>query len=885
MHGAWTLHALMRELAARGGEPALFTVHDGKLEAHAAADVADRAQRMAAGLIEAGLVACEPVALFAPNSPEWVMARLAIALAGGLGVAIDDESTDLEVEVLLRDSGCRSVFTVAAHLPAVAKAVPGAAVHLLDGASPGVADGSVSHWTALLAAHAKALPPLAPDAPAALIYTSGTTGTPKSFVLAWRHIAANVAALTATGLVGRGDRTLLPLPLHHVYPLVIGLLTPLSAGAPVVFPESVTAAHMGAALRAARATVIVGVPRLYLAMLSGIAARAAAARLPARLYVRAMLALSGWARARFGLKLGRLLFRPLHAALGPALRMLVSGGAHLEPGPLRRLEALGWDVYCGYGLAETASVFTGNRPGQKRIGSEGCAFAGAMRIAETDAAGNGEIQLKGPSVFAGYRNDPAATAAAFTADGWFRTGDLGRLDAEGYVYITGRAKEMIVLGGGKNIYPDELERVYGQSPYIGEIAVLERAGALVAVVVPNLEAIRAAGVGRVEDAVRVALAERTRMLPSFQRLTGFAIAREPLPRTRLGKYRRFLLPELYAKLSSGARPAAAAEPSAEDKALLAASPAREIWAVLAERYRDKELHLDAHPQLDLGIDSLEAMALSLAVEARAGVQLADEDIGAAQTVRELLRRAATAEAGTAATLSDEDLRWLDPPRGGLRVLAAAIHAANRVASRLIFRLGVSGRGDLPPTGAFVVTPNHASDLDVAVMAAALPRRLLRRVHWGGDVNRLFRSRFLRMLCRAMRVFPVDDRKPAVSLALAAEVLARGDILVWFPEEWRSPDGMLQPFRPGIGWLLDRAGAPAVPTSIFGTYAAMPRGRRWPRPAKVRVAFGPARAAAALAAQAAGASPAERITLALRAALAEGLGEGAAPRSEGVGTRA
>ncbi len=875
MHDAWTLHAVVRELAARGGEPALFSVNAGKVQAHAAADVADRAQRLAAGLIEAGLLPGEPAALFAPNGPEWVIARLGIALAGGLGVAIDDISTDLEVEVLLRDSGCRRVFTVSAHLPAVARAVAGAAVHLLDGAGAGIADRSVSHWSTLLVPQAKPLPPLSPDAPAALVYTSGTTGTPKSFVLAWRHVAANVAALTGTGLVGRGDRVLLPLPMHHVYPLVVGLFTPLSAGAAVVFPESVTAAHMGEALREARATVIVGVPRLYLAMLAGIAARAAASSTLARLYVRAMLAVSGLARARLGLKLGRLLFRPLHARLGRSLRMMVSGGAHLEPGPLRRLEALGWDVYCGYGLAETASVFTGNRPGQKRIGSEGRAFAGEVRIAEANAAGIGEIQLKGPSVFAGYRNNPAETAAAFTADGWFHTGDLGRLDREGFVYVTGRAKEMIVLGGGKNIYPEELERAYGQSPFIGEMAVLERAGALVALVVPNLDAIRGAGIGKVEDAVRVALAERALALPSFQRLTGFAIAREPLPRTRLGKFRRFMLPELYAALSAGARPAAAGAPSAEDKALLESSPAREIWAVLGERYRDKPLHLDAHPQLDLGIDSLEAMALSLAVEARTGLRLADEDIGAAQTVRDLLRRAASADSAAAPALSAEDLAWLDPPRGGLRLLGAAIHVVNRIAVLAMFRLAVRGRGHLPADQAFIVTPNHSSDADVAVIAAALPWRLLRRVHWGGDIHRLFRSRVRRAVCRAMRVFPVDDRKPAVTLALAAEVLRRGGILVWFPEEWRSPDGTLQPLRPGIGWLLERAGAPAVPTAIFGTYAAMPRGRRWPRPAKVRVAFGIARPAAALAAESTGANPAERITASLRAAIAEGLGEGTA----------
>lgn len=867
MAGTWTLDGLSRALAARGHEPALLAVRDGKLEALDAAELANRAGRLAAGLVRSGLRAGEPVAVFAPNGPDWVVVRLGIALAGGLGVALDDTSTDREVEILLRDAECRRVFTAAAHVPAVAKALARADVHLLDAAEGGPAP----HYATLFAEPEGRLPAISPDAPAALVYTSGTTGTPKSFVLRWRHVAANVEALLATGLVGRRDRALMPLPLHHVYPFVVGLLTPLSAGAAVIFPQSVSAAHLGAAMREARATVIVGVPRLYRAMLAGIAARAAAAGAAARLYFRAMRALSRWGRTRLRLKLGKILFRPLHARIGNQLRTLVSGGAHLEPEVLAELEALGWDVYSGYGLAETASVFTGNRPGHKRFGSEGRVLSGAVRVAEPDAEGIGEIQLKGPSVFEGYRNDPEASAEAFTADGWFRTGDRGRVDERGYVYITGRAKEMIVLGGGKNIYPEELERVYGESPYIGELSVLEHEGSLVALVVPNLEAIRDSRAGNVEDAVRVHLAERARALPSFQRLAGFAIAREPLPRTRLGKYRRFLLPDLYRRASSRARPAAA-EPSADDKALLAASPAREIWAVLSERYRDKQVHLDAHPQLDLGIDSLEAMALSLALEARTGLRLADEDIGAAQSLRDLLRRAAGAAPAAGPGLSAADLRWLDPPPVALRFMAALLHAANRVAARLMFRLAVRGRGHLPAEGAFVVTPNHASDADFSVTAAALPWRLLRRTHWGGDVNRLFRSRILRGICRAMRVFPVDDRRPAASLALAAEVLKRGGILVWFPEEWRSPDGTLQPFRPGIGWLLDSTKASAVPTAIRGTYEAMPRGRRWPRPAKVEIAFGAAQASDALAEQGEGESTPERITTGLRKAVAQRLRE-------------
>src|SRR5690606_21261363 len=285
---------------------------------------------------------------------------------------------------------------------------------------------------------------------------------------------------------------------------------------------------------------------------------------------RALLGLSRNAR-KLGIRLGPALFGSLHRQFGPSLRLLISGGARLNPNEMLQLEALGWEVLSGYGLAETASIFTGNRPGQKRFGSEGRPLGdGQIRIAkaEGDGAGGGEIQRKGTSVFSGYRNNDEANAEAFTEDGWFRTGDLGHLDDHGSLYVTGRAKELIVLGGGKNVFPEEIEKVYAESPYIQEIAVLERQGALVALIRPEMTEIQKGGNLNVADVIRVAVAEQSQKLPSFERLAGFAIAREPLPRTRLGKYQRFLLPDLYEAALAGRDRPTPAEISAEDRALL-----------------------------------------------------------------------------------------------------------------------------------------------------------------------------------------------------------------------------------------------------------------------------------------------------------------------------
>ena len=861
MNASWTLGGLLSQMRERGDAPALLQVRDGTVAALSHREVAIQALRLGAGLRRDGVTAGQPIALLAPNGPEWVVARLGIAAAGALAVALDDLSTEDEIAATLRDSGARRVFASAAHVATVAKTSPGTAIHVLADA---LGDGGRS-WRDLFADE-EAPPAIENDAEAMLVYTSGTTGAPKPFALTYANIAANVDALVGAGVVMPSDRVLLPLPLHHVYPLVVGVLTPLGAGAAVVFPAAVTGAEIAAAMRVARATIVVGVPRLYAALLDGIETRAASRGRLAGALFRRLLRLS-MAGQRWNLRLGRLVFGAVHRQLGPSLRVLVSGGAKLEAPLVRRLEGLGWQVLSGYGLAETASIFTGNLPGKRKIGSEGLPLGtGRIRVGAPNAEGIGEIQLKGKSVFAGYRREEA-NRDVFTDDGWFRTGDLGRLDDDGYVYITGRAKEVIVLGGGKNVHPDEMEKHYGASPYIREIAVLERNGALVALVLPDLAALQAEGKTRPEQAISVALTSAAQRLPSFQRLAGFALVREALPRTRLGKYQRFLLPELYEAAQAGKERqprSAAVEPAPEDRALLARPPTAEILKLLERRYPQAGVTLDASPQLDLGIDSLEWMGLAAELESRFSLRIPDAALGQITTVRELLAAAADASARQPQGAAiGADLCWITPPGPGGRLLGCIVYWLNRIALRMLFGLRSRGLERIPTAGPTIIVANHVSDLDPLVLAAVLPWRQMRRSWWGGDAVRLFGSVAMRRLAHAARIFPVDELAPARALDLGARVLARGEALIWFPESWRSPDGTVQEFLPGIGVLVARSGAVVVPTYIAGAFEAMPRDRRLPRLVPISVRFGEALPATQFGD---GAAPKE-IAAALRKAVA------------------
>ncbi len=879
-----TVGDVVDQLDATGERTALLAVADGRATPVSARDLASNARRLARGLIDAGVRPGEPVVLIGPNGIGWITVRLAVALCGAVAVALDDQVSDRDLAAILGDCGAHWVFAGAAErarIAAIGAPEDTQLVALEPNADP--AEAPALSWRGLCSAPsdgdgATALPTLAPDTEQMQVYTSGTTGAPKSFFLTHANVLFNVRALLDSRVVMPDDRVLLPLPLHHVYPLTIGLLTPLAAGATVVLPEAIAGPQIADAIRIARVTVMVGVPRLYNALVSGIVARAAARGALARRLFHTLLALSLVARRRFGLRLGRILFASLHRRLSPGFWLMASGGAKLDSDTIWRLEALGWDVRTGWGLAETSSILTCNGGGaDNRIGSEGRVLSGmAVRVAEPDEDGVGELEARGPSLFQGYDNNPDANAAAFTEDGWFRTGDLGRIDADGFVFIVGRSKEMIVLGGGKNVFPEALEKAYGASPLIQELGILEHQGALVALVVPDLEAAHAEGRVNVDDAIRVWLTETAQTRASYQRLAGYALTAEPLPKTRLGKLRRFLLPALYQQARAG-RPQRGAVPAsalpAADRALLDTAPAAAVYDWLGQRYPNRPVAMDASLALDLGIDSLEWVTLSVELAERFDIHLAEDDAAALTTVRDLIaclpeRLGRPAERPTGAlaatpqpALTADELAWLASAaphhrlagRLGFRLDQALIHG--------VFGLEVTGADRLPETGPLIVAPNHLSDLDPLVVGAALGPARFAETWWAGDYDRVFGSAAGRFLARSARVFPVTEATPAKTLAYGSAVLARRQILVWFPEAWRSPDGRLQRFLPGLGHLVQRSGAAVVPTLITGTFGAMPRGRTLPRPRRLGVTFGAPLAAAGLIGDAGRSDPvviAERV---------------------------
>ena len=781
--------------------------------------------------------------IMAPPSTNYFVAVLGALHAGICVIPVDTQLPEAVLRHVVADSGAHLVVTTHRFAEQLKKQVPDKALDyvLLDilakadpvqkpNQSPG-SDG----------------PRIGIDsnAPAVLFYTSGTTGMPKGVPLSHGNLIYQIETIARQRLLDSYSRILLPLPLHHVYPFVLGLLTPLYLGATLVLPAGLTGPQLINALTLGEVTHLIGVPRFFEALLSAIDTRLSNRGTLARYTSKAALALSGWLRSRTGIQVGRQLLWPLHKHIGPRLKVLASGGAPLSVATVAELEALGWQVAIGYGLTETSPLISLSPPGMGTRGSVGRVIEGTeVRIAPTAnvVAPAGEIQVRGPGVFKAYHQLPEASAQAFTEDGWFRTGDIGRLDREGKLYISGRASTLIVTGSGENVQPDQLEEMYSAHPAIREIGIVQHNGGLAAVIVPDVSALPGEQAESPEQAVHKAIEECSRELASYQRLGHFVISRNSLARTRIGKLQRQELQKRYEDLCDAAQrketeplaPVSFGEMSTEDRSLLEQESTARIWSWLVKTHPHTRLNPDSDLRLDLNIDSLDWIELSLSIRELTGVELNEQLIGSMSRVRDLLIAIASAEPEVEAAaqgielfeqpeadLSKSQRRRLTPLPKPLLGLSWLIYWINRLVMRGLFRLRVSGLENIPEHGACIIAPNHISYLDPFAIGGALSFKQVCRTYWAGWAGVLATKRWQRLGSRLARAIPVDPDRPTSSLAVGAAVLKKSGTLVWFPEGRRSPDGQLQVFKQGIGQLLTHMDVPVVPTVITGSDLALP----------------------------------------------------------------
>jgi long-chain acyl-CoA synthetase len=350
-----TLGSLIDVLAEHGDRQAVLALQEEGAESWPYGELAEHARRLAYGLTKAGIGRGDHVALLAPNRPEWMVACLAVVESGAVATPVDVQLGDEAFGRILRHSGAKAIFTTANQTEKLERLDIDITPKpiLLD-----VSEDDYLSWRHLLAekgSDAELAQP-EPDEPAAMFYTSGTTGVPKGVPLSHANLAFQIGAILGADVVTKDDSVLVPLPLHHAYPFVMGMLAPLALGLTLVLPHSLTGPQIVRALKEGEVSVIVGVPRLYSALYAGIEEQAKSGGKITAQMLRISVGLSTWVRRRTGLDAGKLLMRPLRERVGSSLRVLASGGAPLDPDLAYKREGMGWRIVIGYGLTETAPL-------------------------------------------------------------------------------------------------------------------------------------------------------------------------------------------------------------------------------------------------------------------------------------------------------------------------------------------------------------------------------------------------------------------------------------------------------------------------------------------------------------------------------------------------
>ncbi len=485
----------------------------GQIEGLSNKDLFEQVRDLSLGFAAIGVGAGDRVAILAESRPEWLLTDLAVLTAGAATVPVYPTLSAGQARHILQDSGAKVVVTSTRlqleKIQEIRHLVPTLECVVVIDEAAAAAGASVLSFTSVVArGHQRmveqwgagrefrdAAKAITPDSLATIIYTSGTTGEPKGVMLTHGNLVANMRAATIVLDVNHEDVALSFLPLSHSFERMASYVY-LFAGVTVVFAESFDT--VGRDIVAVRPTLITGVPRAYEKMQARVMEKGQAGS-PAKAALFRWAVRAGRAKSRATLR-GRsvgpvtalkasvadsLVFSKIRAGLGGRIRFVVSGSAPLAVDTAEFFQAVGLPVIEGYGLTETAPILTVNPPYAPRVGTVGKPVDGV----ELRIAADGEILARGPNLMAGYYNKPQATAEA-VRDGWFHTGDIGHLDAEGYLTITDRKKDLLVTSGGKKIAPQPIEAVLKRSPLVSEAILLgDRRKFAVALIVPDFAAL------------------------------------------------------------------------------------------------------------------------------------------------------------------------------------------------------------------------------------------------------------------------------------------------------------------------------------------------------------------------------------------------------------
>ena len=752
------------------------------------------------------------IGIYSENRLEWIYAFYAALQNDCIAVPIDYLASAEDVAYIIDDCQPEILFISRAMQEAydkVSQKITFQPRTIVFEDHPPVADQPESTWTV----------PDDNDNIAVIIYTSGTTGSPKGVMLSYTNIIQNMIAVIDAKIFHAESQTLVLLPLHHVFPLVGSMMVPLYAGGTLVVSPSMQTPDLMKTLADNQVTVMIGVPRLYELMYRGLMSK-----INKSIIAKAFLGLVYQTGSR---KLGKILFKKIHDGLGGHLLYMVSGGAALNKEVGKFFYAIGFDILEGFGMTEAAPMITFPRPGNVKIGSTGQALPGL-----TVEIRDGEIVAKGPSIMKGYYNRPEETAEVFR-DGWLYTGDLGRIEKGGFLYITGRKKEIIVLPNGKNINPVEVEmKLESSSPAIKEAGVFMYKEMLHAVILPDSKYISENSIVDLQNYFRESvLSPFNAEMSSYKRIMQFTLVNSELPRTRLSKLQRFKFEDLI-------------EQAENEKPKLKDPDTDEYRAVKSfiESQVDMDISPEDHLVFDIALDSLGKISLINYIDKTFGVKIGEEQLikfPSIRTISEYIQK------NKLFHKHEDDADWTGDLKENVAVdlpkdtflLGMIVHSVRSISNIFI---ATEGRGfENIPEGPCFFAPNHQSKLDAFLVLSYLDKKTLKETYSYAKKDHV-NGPIRKYLAHRTNIIIMDlARDLKESIHKMAEVVKLGKKILIFPEGTRTVTGGIGTFKKTYAILSTELNIPVVPIAISGAYYGDPKDKMRIKRTKITVEFLPA----------------------------------------------
>ena len=740
--------------------------------------------------------------LWGPNSPHWVLAFFGCLRAGVVLIPLDLRSAPDYVSRVISRTEPKLAFT--SRFTPKGDVVLGVPEITFEELELAIADLPTPDPVSIQ-----------PDDLAEIMFTSGTTGDPKGVMLTHRNLTANIEGISQYISVDSSSRLLSILPLSHMYEQMGGLFFTLHSGASVTYPTSRQPTVLSRTMRERKITTMLMVPQALELLMNGIE-REVSRQGKERLWKKLLKVAE---RTPFGLR--RHVFRTVHKQFGGKFDLIVSGGAPLDRDLGRKWEMLGIKVLQGYGATEASPVISNHTMVERRPDSTGRPLPNVqVKISE-----QGEILVKGDNITPGYYNAPEETAKAFE-DGWYKTGDLGYFDKDGFLHIQGRVKDMIVLSSGQNVFPQDIQTVLVKHPSVKDAVVIGLPKGT------SVE-VHAALILTDPDSAKQAVDWANSQLAEQQRVRGFTVwPDEDFPRTHTLKIKNQVV---INTILSGSEQSA---PSSPRPTSTPPTGARDLMSIIAElSRRDLELVPDtATLGNDLDLDSLGRIELLSAIETELGVYLDESKVSPDTTVRQL---SSLVEEGSRRPPMVKFPGW--GMRWWARMARGFFHqGAIFPLMTLAYGLKVSGSENLAGlTGPVLFASNHHLGLDNPLIFKAVTRRWRRKLAVAAAAE-LWSNPIWWVLNPLLgNGFPIARTGPIrPSLENLGSIMDRGWSVLIYPEGVLTVGGPMKPFMQGAGLVAVEGRVPVVPMRLdvakFGSPSRLPLLRR----GRVEIRFGP-----------------------------------------------